>query len=412
MTSNLSISKDSNENDNQYIWRICSAKDEGILDMSWAEVTDIINNELYPDSDKAYKESAYRKYYQSAKRFYKDVFKPMIGSNALLKQLDQKQIEIEKATKQFQDQRREYKRQLTAQARLEHLYDVIRESAEGLNNQLPLFPLECKASKESGDAEAVLFLSDWHYGMVTKNLYNQYDVEICTLRALELVEKTIVYLQRHKVKTLHVALLGDAVAGAIHVGTRVDAEETVCEQLMRVSEIYAEMIAKFSCYVDEVKVYATYGNHSRTVQKYSDSIHRDNMERIIGWWLKERLEAPDSNIKVYDESEYGELIHIPVCERNIIASHGDLERFKDMGTYFQTIFSQKFGFDVHHVIIGHFHHTESIDRLGIDVAIAPAMCGPDEYAHTKRLYSEPGQLLMMFTPENGCECSYTIRFSI
>ena len=42
-------------------------------------------------------------------------------------------------------------------------------------------------------------------------------------------------------------------------------------------------------YVNEVSVYSTYGNHARTVQKKEDSIHSDNMERIIPWWLSYRL---------------------------------------------------------------------------------------------------------------------------
>lgn len=157
--ASFSLTRNEEENESQYLWRVCSAKDEGVLDMSWAELAVILNEEIYGDADK-YTESAYRKHYNSAKRFYHEVFRPMLSSNALIKQLDHKQIEIEKATKRFQDQRREYKRLLSAQARLEHLYDVIKESAEGLNKELPLFPLECKASKESGDAEAILFLSD------------------------------------------------------------------------------------------------------------------------------------------------------------------------------------------------------------------------------------------------------------
>lgn len=399
------------ENPRQYIWRIGSAKDSGVIDLPWDKLAQIINDELYGDSDLQYTESVYRKSYNTAKAYYEDVFKLQIESNSILRQLENKQAEIDKATKRLQDQRREYKKYLTLQARSEHLHDTVREIVQDINETLPLLPFDRREKIiANGDAEAVLFLSDWHYGMTTDNIWGQYNTDICAYRANELVDKTQEYLYRHKVGTLHVVLLGDACAGAIHIGTRIEAEETVCEQLIHVSELYAEVIANLSLSVDETRVYSTYGNHTRTIQKYSDSIHRDNMERIIGWWLKARFASAD-NIFVIDESPYDELIHVPVCGRNLIASHGDLERPKEMGTYFHTIFAQKFGLDIQHVVVGHWHHTESIERLGIDARIAPAMCGPDEYAHTKRLYSDPAQMLMMFTPENGNECTYNIKFS-
>lgn len=398
------------ENDRQYIWRICSAKDTGLLRLSWDEVTDLLNDVLYGDSELRYTESVYRKSYHTAKAYYDDVFKKELAAPTVIEQLEAKQEEIDKATKRLQDQRREYRRHVTLQARMEHLHETIAEAAQDLNKNLPLLQLDQRELEiASGDTEAVLFLSDWHYGMTADNLWNYYDTDICYSRAMELVRKTIVYLHRHQTKTLHVVLLGDACAGAIHVGTRVESEETVCDQLIHVSELFAEVIAALAPHVGHVNVYTTYGNHTRTIQNFSDSIHRDNMERIIGWWLKERLE--DSNITVVEEDRYGELIHVPVCGHNLIATHGDLDKFRDMGTYFHTIFSQKYGLDVHYVVVGHWHHTESVERLGIDATIAPAMCGPDEYAHTKRLYSDPAQMLMMFSPTEGRECVYTIKFS-
>lgn len=400
------------ENERQYIWRICSAKGSGLIELSWEDVARIINDELYGDSDLQYTESVYRKSYHTAKAYYDDVFCQMSQAPVALRQLEEKHAEIDRATKRLQDQRREYKKLQTLQARMEHLHDTIVEIAQDLNKKLPLLQTERKEKEIAvGETNAVLFLSDWHYGMTTDNLWGKYNTDICAARAKELVEKTIEYLKRHHVGTLHVVLLGDALAGAIHVGTRIEAEEAVCEQLIHVSELFAEVIDSLAPYVEDVKVYSTYGNHSRTVQKFSDSIHRDNMERIIGWWLKERLSSHHNNITVLEESKYGELIHVPVCGYNLIASHGDLDNFKDVGTYLHTIFTQKYGIDVHHVVIGHWHRAESIERLGIHATIAPAMCGPDEYAHTKRLYSDAAQMLMMFTPDSGCECVYTIKFS-
>ena len=45
----MNLNKMPNENDNQYIWRLCSAKDSGLLDLSWNELADIFNKELLDD---------------------------------------------------------------------------------------------------------------------------------------------------------------------------------------------------------------------------------------------------------------------------------------------------------------------------------------------------------------------------
>lgn len=59
----------SSENEEQYIWRLGQAKDNGSLDMSWEEIADLINKEL-GNEDKPFSEAAYRKPYQQAKKYY------------------------------------------------------------------------------------------------------------------------------------------------------------------------------------------------------------------------------------------------------------------------------------------------------------------------------------------------------
>ena len=74
----MNLKKLPNENENQFIWRLASAKDSGLLDLSWSELADIFNKELL-DDDIEYNESTYRKKYQQAKTFYEDVNSKMIS---------------------------------------------------------------------------------------------------------------------------------------------------------------------------------------------------------------------------------------------------------------------------------------------------------------------------------------------
>ena len=59
---------------------------------------------------------------------------------------------------------------------------------------------------------------------------------------------------------------------------------------MHVSEIMAEALDDLSKVVNHITLYSCYGNHMRTIQNKSESIHSDNMERIVPWWIEQRLQ--------------------------------------------------------------------------------------------------------------------------
>jgi len=401
----------SGETEDQCIWRIGQAKTNGALgDITWPEIADFLNKEFREDETSYYDSSAYRKKYKNFADAYEGIFsKERFADEQAkesLKQIYEARDELYKAKRQFQDQRREYNKILTADARSENLISTLTKAAENLNEAKILgshnFPIN------ASDHEAVLVCSDWHYGLVTENIWNTYNVEICKDRVKTLRDKVKTYLNLHRINTLHVLLLGDFVSGAIHSSVRVASEENTCEQLMHVSEMLAEFIDDISHSVNFIKVYSTYGNHARTIQNKEDSIHSDNMERIIPFWLKQRLKS-NNKIDIID-SEFYEFIHCNVCGHDIIAVHGDLERFNKLGVDMHTLFSKKCGINVEYTFSGDKHHFESNDFYGIDNVLVSSLCGTDNYANGKRLYSKAGQTLCIFNEEDGKICSYNITF--
>ena len=243
--------------------------------------------------------------------------------------------------------------------------------------------------------------------MVTDNIWNQYDTSICLKRVSKLFDKVSAALKEHKIDTLHIALLGDFVNGAIHTGCRVASEESACEQLMHVSEILANCINALSVFVDNIKVYSTYGNHARTIQNKNDSIHSDNMERVIPWWLKQRLQD-NNKVKIID-SEYYEFIYMQICGKNIVCTHGDLDNFKNLGMTVNALFSKKYGKTIDYTFSGDKHHLEAFEQFGVESALVGSLCGTDEFANNKRLYSYPMQTLCIFDSEDGKQCTYNIK---
>lgn len=314
--------------------------------------------------------------------------------------------EKRKAAQRFFDQRREFNKLASAAGRWEHLEDRLIAAAKNLNEASPL-QVDKHIPYLYSDNVAVVVFSDWHYGMKTDNIWERYDTAICRERVARLVAQVKARIQLHRCRKLHVVLLGDMAHGAIHVSSRVASDELVCDQLMQVSELLAQAISELSSMVDETVVHATYGNHLRTVQKKAESIHADNMERIIPWWMRQRFcDRPDIS---FPESEYYEFLYFDVCGYNICAAHGDLDNVRNAGRLLNTLFGRRYGTRIDYVILGDKHHKEEFEELGVESMVARSLCGSDDYANGKRLYSTPGQLMMIFNKDNGCDAYYQIK---
>lgn len=388
-----------NETEDQYFYRICSMKES--LGFTWPQMAEIFNAEFgYNKGD-----TAYRKRWNSFRGVFDANADRLVGNGVYSNELREQIDEAYKAKKQVADQRREYNKILTAEARSDHLIEKLIEAANlaPLKDYSNIFTVKSHLTRN----EALLCLSDWHYGQISNNIWNEYNVEICKQRVSKLFNKVVNAIQQHGIKTLNIALLGDLINGSIHVSSRVAAEENTCEQLMHVSELLANFINEVSIYVEEVNVYSTYGNHARTIQNKDDSIHADNLEKIIPWWIRERLKS-NKKIHVVD-SDYYEFIYMQICGYNIVCTHGDLDQIKNFGQIVNTIFTKKYGKTIDYTFNGDKHHLEAFEQFGIESALVGSLCGTDEYANNKRLYSNPMQTLCIFTPEDGKLCSYNIK---
>jgi hypothetical protein len=265
-----------------------------------------------------------------------------------------------------------------------------------------------------GESEAVLVLCDWHYGATADNIYNKYNTEICKERVSKVINDAIERIILHKCWKLHVLLLGDFVSGSIHISTRVASEELVADQLMEVSEILAQSIFELSGYVHEVEVYATYGNHARVVPNKQDSMHRDNFERLIPWWLEQRVLAEENllgrklNIKFAPDSG-SEFLFLNPCGIDMVGVHGDLDNVKSSPQMLSTLFSKVYGKNIEYIFLSDKHHSESFEELGVTATISGSLMGSDEYASNKRLYSVPSQLLLIVNPGVGADATYVLK---
>ena len=212
------------ETENQTLWRIGNEKAIGTLgDITWPEIAEFMNKEFRDSEENYYDSSAYRKRYKNFADAYEQLFCKENFKNEQLVNIEEKTKELFKAKRQFEDQRRECRKLWTEEARFDNLTEKLINSVNRLCEERPLEFNDYVIENENN--EAVLVWADWHYGMVTDNIWNQYNTYICRERVTHLVTKTIQYLQRHKIKTLHIMMLGDAAHGGIHTSCRVASEE-------------------------------------------------------------------------------------------------------------------------------------------------------------------------------------------
>ena len=331
----------------------------------------------------------------------------------MIAELNEKIDEFKREKQKFFDQRREYNKLQAEAGRREHLYDRLADAANNLSETVGDV-IHKLVELDTSENEAVIVFSDWHYGMTAHNAFNTYDIKICKERVETIVTRAASRIAQNGCSKLHVVVLGDLLNGAIHSSSRVASEELTADQLMQVSEILAQAIIFLSQYVEETDVHITYGNHARTVQNKHDSIHRDNMERLIPWWLKTRILAEERvsgeplNINVVPESDT-EFLLLNVCGHDICAAHGDLDCVKTSPRMLSTLFHKKYGKDIEYILLGDKHHREDFEELGVTAMLCGSLCGSDDYANDRRLFSTPSQMLLIFNPDDGLDAEYRIK---
>ena len=386
----------------------CSNKVQKISDLDWSEICGKYNIDFNPDTiRKASQPPLVGSAFVSEYFMWKESQRNSDDKeDSYFKELQVQKEAIYKEKRKLYDQRREYNKLLISDARAEHLCEELVKAANKLNDEKPLI-FEERWFKPNTHKEAVLCWADWHYGMVTDNIWNIYNTDICRERVKTLVEITKEFIALNNIDVLTILTLGDFAHGGIHTGCRVQSEEDVCDQLMHVAELMAEAINELSSVVNHIDVYSCYGNHMRTIQNKNDSIHSDNMEKVIPWWLRQRLQ---NNTKVeIIESEYKEFTRVNILGKHICAVHGDLEKdFKKIGVTINTIFSKKFGETIDYTISADKHHVEEFEQMGIKSVLVPCLCGTDDHANNGRLYSDAGQTLMIFNDVYGRESTYHI----
>ena len=365
------------------------------LGLSNQEVADLLNKE----DGSEYDESRWRKLYQAYKNFFEEWIMKQ-GSDdkgyneAILDRYELMRIESKKQEIRFRDLRNEYNRLIANSARFEALRDAIKEAVQSLPPKYDII----KPIEDEEKRELVVLLADWHVGERYYGTFNSYDLEIFHQRIETLLKKIHKHLRKNPVNTVHIASLGDQISGQLRVSSRVSNEIDTIQQIKIASEALAYVISSIANVVENVEVYTVNGNHSRSQSNKEElASEEDSFEKIIPWYLEERLKDYD-NITLTDSKDG--FIHTQILDNEVVFAHGHLDSKNNA-----TRIGRKLKTHLDYIFLGHTHSQETINDYGTKVIVSPSLMGENSYASQGRFGNQVGQTIVSIcvTPEGTDE---------
>lgn len=346
---------------------------------TWGRISEIINDdydlELSPD--------AYR---HRCNRYIKNMSSE---ADDVERQLSM-DIDTEKyKARDYMNQAHAYIRRIS---REETLKEIAQDFAEKVGRVCQFDKVDRLTAKS--DKEAILCISDWHYGIEINNYNNIYNPNIAKQRVTLLLAETLRFLKEYEIKKLHVINLGDMIAGRIHSQIKMESRVDSVTQIMEVSELIAEFLQDLSRST-RVEYYEVLDNHSRIEPNIKESLELESLARITGFYLKQRMKD-NPNVNVND-NEFGlDIASFNVLGHNVAGVHGNKDKQKTVINSL-TLYTKEF-YDL--ILTAHMHHFSTEEQNETMRISNGSLMGTDSFAQKLRLNAKPSQTLIVCTKEN------------
>ena len=387
-----------NENYHSYIWRMDELVQSGKY-QNWKEITPLVNKELFGDDESQYRdESAFRKAVKYARDFYEA---GVFGNNEddYIKQLRLERQELQKEKQKLSDERVELNRQIRQEARKESYVDLVKriicEDTEPMN-------VNVHYTLFNSETDLLCHLTDIHTGIEINTWKNVFNEDVLKQRIEKYTSDILDIRGLHQSQNCYL-IIGEILSGLIHNNLRLQNNMDLMEQFKYISELISAMLVRLSNNFNHVYVYTTPGNHSRVVAKKEDSLDGENMDVLLPFYLKARLQNVD-NVSICDNTIEPEIAMFNIRGKNIFSAHGH----KDSPANVVQNFTMMFGIKPDIVLLGH-RHTNGLTTV-YDTKVIESGCvsGNDQYAISIRKTNRPEQTVSV-VGENGLICLYDIQ---
>lgn len=295
-----------------------------------------------------------------------------------------------------------YKSGLRNESRLNTFKELLTKSIKELK-ELPAVKYD---GKFSDDAEAILMLSDLHIGVNCDNFYNVFNSVVAKRRLNKLSQDTIAYCRKFNIKQLNVLGLGDFIHGLIHINARINAQMNVADQVITASEYISEFLNSLQAAAPVVTYRSCTDNHSRMSPNKEEAIEGESLNKLIDYYIEIRLRLSKSKLKFVKDNLDESLGSFRLINgKHVVYAHGHLD---NINRSFENFVGATKQF-VDYMILGHYHCEKAKSFQGARVFVNGSICGTEEYALSKRLFSEPSQTLLIFNGDNLLNISINLK---
>ncbi len=372
------------------------SKINGENDYDWSELKDKYNVQCNSDTIRKASSTIFGGKMRSEYEKYKNRLDNM---TSLQDELDVKIQDMRKEKIKLSDARVEYNRLIRQEARKESYADMVKriicENVEPMN-----IPIHYTLFNSSTDL--LVHLTDIHTGIEIHNWKNDFDEDVLKKRIEKFTSDILDIRGQHGSENCYL-VIGEILSGIIHNNLRLQNNMDLMEQFKYVSELISAMLLRMANHFNHIYIYTTPGNHSRISPKKEEALDGENMDVLLPFYLKARLQNIE-NITICDNTIEPEIAMFNIRGNNVFASHGH----KDSPSNVVQNFTMMFGIKPQIVLLGH-RHTNAMETI-YDTKVIQSGCvsGSDNYATSIRKTNRPEQTVSV-VGDDGLICLYDIQ---
>ena len=308
-------------------------------------------------------------------------------------------IRLKKERQKLSDARVEYNRQIRQEARKEYYSEMVKRII--CENVEPT-DLKVQYHTFNSNTDLLVHLTDLHTGIEINTWNNKFNQDILKERIEKFTSEIIKIRDLHKSENCYL-VIGEILSGIIHNNLRLQNNMDLMEQFKYVSELISAMLIRIANHFNHIYVYVTPGNHSRVSPKKEDSLDGENMDVLLPFYLKAKLQNIN-NIDICENNIDSEIAMFNIRGNNVFASHGH----KDNPASVVQNFTMMFGIKPDIVLLGHRHLNGLTTVYNTKVIESGCCSGTDQYAMSIRKTNRPEQTVSV-VGQDGLVCLYDIQ---
>ena len=307
-----------------------------------------------------------------------------VKDNDIIKQIEEKTLELEKQRKKLQATKIEYNRNIRKDSRFELFYENVRDSKD----RLPLPKFNEILLNDYCDGQYLLSIADIHYGAMFESENNSYSREEVKRRFEVLLYKTRQIIKKNEISTINIIELADTVQGLLRISDITLNDIPVVDSVVEVSRLISTFLNELSKDVNIIYRHTMASNHTqnRYLGTKASEMPSEDMEHIIGNYIKDLVSNNPRIEVVLSENDYSSF---ELCGQEILCLHGHQVKSIKNAIKDYSMLHKKF-YDI--CLLAHFHAGQSMSvgelNGNTEVVVCSGFVGSDPYSDSLKMGSK------------------------